>query len=130
MTSQCGLSSLAVNQSILLVDAALEKKRAGQQLGGRAAANKSLSLEDVLRSASDRSGMIMLVTLTTLGSLIPLAIGTDVDSLFGSIALATAGGTLAGTIGALFIVPAYLVGRRQRGQRSTVNGQRDLPQQS
>ena len=58
--------------------------------------------------------MIMLVTLTTLGSLIPLAIGTDVDSLFGSIALATAGGTAAGTLGALFIVPAYLVGRRAR----------------
>ena len=33
---------LAVNQSILLVDAALEKKRAGQKLGGRAAANRSV----------------------------------------------------------------------------------------
>jgi HAE1 family hydrophobic/amphiphilic exporter-1 len=100
---------LAVNQAILLVDAALEKKRAG---GGRA--HRALTVDDVLHSASDRSGMIMLVTLTTLGSLIPLAIGTEVDSLFGSIALATAGGTVAGTIGALFIVPAYLVGRRAR----------------
>ncbi len=60
--------------------------------------------------------MILLVTLTTLGSLIPLAVGTDVDSLFGSIALATAGGTIAGTIGALFIVPAFLVGRRQKNR--------------
>jgi HAE1 family hydrophobic/amphiphilic exporter-1 len=120
---------LAVNQAILLVDAALAKKRAGQQAGGRAAANRSLSLEEVLHAASDRSGMIMLVTLTTLGSLIPLAIGTEVDSLFGSIALATAGGTVAGTIGAMFIVPAYLVGRRH-GQRSTVNGQRELPENS
>jgi len=57
--------------------------------------------------------MILLVTLTTLASLIPLAVGTDADSLFGSIALATAGGTVAGTIGALWIVPAYLVGRRR-----------------
>jgi HAE1 family hydrophobic/amphiphilic exporter-1 len=105
---------LAVNQAILLVDAALEKRRAGRQVGGRAAATNSLSLDDVLHAASDRSGMIMLVTLTTLGSLIPLAIGTDVDSLFGSIALATAGGTVAGTVGAMWIVPAYLVGRRAR----------------
>jgi multidrug efflux pump subunit AcrB len=58
--------------------------------------------------------MIMLVTLTTLASLVPLAIGTDADSLFGSIALATAGGTVAGTIGALGVVPALLVGRRRR----------------
>ncbi|HEX7023726.1 MAG TPA: efflux RND transporter permease subunit [Gemmatimonadales bacterium] len=93
---------LAVNQSILLVDAALDKKRSA-----------ALTLPDVLDAASDRSGMIMLVTLTTLGSLIPLAIGTDGDSLFGSIALATAGGTVAGTIGALWIVPAFLEGRRR-----------------
>lgn len=96
---------LAVNQSILLVDAALEKRR-----------TRRLTIEDILHAASDRAGMIMLVTLTTLGSLIPLAVGTDVDSLFGSIALATAGGTIAGTIGALFIVPAILVGRKQRAE--------------
>jgi multidrug efflux pump subunit AcrB len=56
--------------------------------------------------------MIVLVTLTTLASLIPLAIGTGVDSLFGSIALATAGGTIAGTVGAMFVVPVMLMGRR------------------
>jgi multidrug efflux pump subunit AcrB len=61
--------------------------------------------------------MIMLVTLTTLASLIPLAVGADSDSLFSSIALATAGGTVAGTLGALWIVPAYLVGLRSK--RST-----------
>jgi len=94
---------LAVNQSILLVDAALEKRRKGR-----------LTIDDILHAASDRAGMILLVTLTTLGSLIPLAVGTDVDSLFGSIALATAGGTIAGTIGALFIVPVFLLGRKRR----------------
>lgn len=56
--------------------------------------------------------MIVLVTLTTLASLLPLAIGTDSDSLFGAIALATAGGTVAGTLGAMFVVPAMVgVGR-------------------
>jgi multidrug efflux pump subunit AcrB len=127
---------LAVNQSILLVDAALEKRRTGGQAVGRSgrttegdpgvspvspSASPSvrrsagppvrLSVDDVLAAASDRAGMILLVTLTTLASLIPLAVGTDADSLFGSIALATLGGTMAGTIGALWIVPAYLVGR-------------------
>jgi multidrug efflux pump subunit AcrB len=97
---------LAVNQAILLVDAALERRRAsadGRLLPGR-----------VLRAALDRSGMIVMVTLTTIASLIPLAIGTSATTLFGAIALATAGGTLAGTVGAMLVLPALLAGRRQR----------------
>lgn len=97
---------LAVNQAILLVDAALERRRAtnaGRLRGG-----------DVLRAALDRSGMIVMVTLTTIASLIPLAIGTEATSLFGAIALATAGGTVAGTLGAMLIVPAMLAGLRRR----------------
>ena len=58
--------------------------------------------------------MIMLVTLTTLASLIPLTVAADADSLFSAIALATAGGTVAGTIGALLIVPVYLVSRKRK----------------
>ena len=69
----------------------------------------------MLDAAADRAGMISLVTLTTLASLVPLAVGADSDSLFSAIALATAGGTLSGTIGALWIVPVYLLGRRKRG---------------
>lgn len=97
---------LAVNQAILLVDAALEKRRA--------AAEGRLTGADVLRSALDRSGMIVMVTLTTIASLVPLAIFTEARSLFGAIALATAGGTVAGTIGAMFVLPAMLAGRRRR----------------
>jgi multidrug efflux pump subunit AcrB len=122
---------LAVNQSILLVDAALERRKDGRtesRKDGRTEGRKvdggrtdppsvvpsfRLTTDDIIAAASDRAGMILLVTLTTLASLVPLAIGTDADSLFGSIALATAGGTIAGTIGALWIVPAYLVGRRR-----------------
>jgi HAE1 family hydrophobic/amphiphilic exporter-1 len=96
---------LAVNQSILLVDDALARRRRG---GGR------LNPGRVYRAALDRSGMIMMVTLTTLASLIPLAVGTESSSLFGSIALATAGGTIAGTIGAMLVMPAVLAGRRRR----------------
>ena len=95
---------LAVNQAILLVDAALEKRR----LRGPGA--RRLSVQDVVDAAGERSGMIVLVTFTTLASLLPLAIGTDSASLFGSIALATVGGTVAGTLGAMFVVPAMVGG--------------------
>jgi multidrug efflux pump subunit AcrB len=97
---------LAVNHVILLVDGALGRRR------DAAGAPRALSAADVVYAARDRVGMIMLVTLTTLASLVPLAIGTAVDSLFGSIALATVGGTVAGTIGVLWVVPAMLLGRR------------------
>jgi HAE1 family hydrophobic/amphiphilic exporter-1 len=120
---------LAVHQAILLVDAALEKRRyVGKSVGRydsettdvptHRPTDRSLTIDDVLAAASDRAGMIILVTLTTLASLIPLAVGAASDSLFSSIALATAGGTVAGTLGALWIVPAYLVGRRARAPKA------------
>lgn len=94
---------LSVNQAILLMDAALARRRDG---GGR----RSLGVRDVVEAAEERSGAIVLVTLTTIASLLPLAIGTDSDSLFGAIALATTGGTVAGTIAALFVLPAMVGG--------------------
>jgi HAE1 family hydrophobic/amphiphilic exporter-1 len=107
---------LAVNQTILLVDAALERRRAGGPPGERTA--RPLTARDVMAAARDRAGMIMLVTLTTLASLLPLAVHPDVESLFGGIALATLGGTLAGTVGALVIVPALLPAWRRRKKPS------------
>lgn len=97
---------LAVNQSILLVDDALERKLASP--------TRRLTPGRVYRAALDRSGMIMMVTLTTVASLVPLAVGTGTNTLFGSIALATAGGTVAGTLGAMLILPSLLAGRRRR----------------
>jgi multidrug efflux pump subunit AcrB len=97
---------LAVNQTILLVDAALQR-RAGGQAEGRAV--RRLTPRDILFAAHDRAGMVVMVTLVTMASLIPLAVGTDPDSLFGSIALATAGGTAAGTVGALVLMPLLLL---------------------
>jgi multidrug efflux pump subunit AcrB len=99
----------AVNQAILLVDAALARRRAKAGRG-----EGTLGRGEALRSALDRAGMIVLVTLTSLASLLPLAIGTPTRSLFGAIALAAAGGMVAGTLGAMFVVPAMLVGRRRR----------------
>jgi multidrug efflux pump subunit AcrB len=106
---------LAVNQTILLVDAALERRRIGGSLaGGSGPDGRRLSPRDVISAANDRAEMIVMVTLVTMASLIPLAIGTDADSLFGSIALATAGGTIAGTLAALFVMPLILISRKQR----------------
>jgi hypothetical protein len=53
---------------------------------------------------------------STLASLLPLAINTKTTDMFGGIALATAGGTIAGTIGAMLVMPALvaLAVRRRR----------------
>lgn len=104
---------LAVHQSILLIDAALVRRRARRDAGSDVRLDAGL----VLRAAVDRGGMIMLITLASLASLIPLSVGTEADSLFGAIALATAGGTVAGTIGAMFVMPMLLVGRRVSKRR-------------
>ena len=58
-----------------------------------------------------------MVTVTSLASLVPLAAGNGLTNLFGAIALATAGGTVFGTLGAMVVMPAILVGRRPRGHR-------------
>jgi HAE1 family hydrophobic/amphiphilic exporter-1 len=109
---------LAVSHSVLLVDAALERRRkaaGGDVPGGPLAfTQKGLTGAEVLRAALDRSGMIVLVTLTTMASLVPLAYGTSSTTLFGAIALATAGGTIAGTLGAMFVLPALVMGRKQK----------------
>lgn len=104
---------LAVHQAILLIDAALQRRRQG-------ASHRQLHCLTPLRTvraAVDRAGMIVLVTLASLASLIPLAIGEKVDTLFGAIALATAGGTLAGTLAAMVILPALAVRRARRRKR-------------
>jgi HAE1 family hydrophobic/amphiphilic exporter-1 len=100
---------LAVNQAILLIDAALEKRRRRLSRTGRA----GLSKREVVSACRERGGMIVLVTLTTLASLLPLAIGTESDSLFGAIALATTGGVAAGTVAALIVLPALIPGVRR-----------------
>lgn len=103
---------LAVHQAILVTDAGLQRRR-NRALHGR----PGLGRGEALRSALDRAGMVILITLTSMASLIPLAVGTSTQDIFGAIALATAGGTIFGTLGAMFVVPALLVGRHKRGPR-------------
>jgi multidrug efflux pump subunit AcrB len=106
---------LAVNQCVLLVDAALERRR--RRMLASATGRAGVTGADALRSAVDRSGMIVLITLTTLASLVPLAWGTSSTTLFGAIALATAGGTVAGTFGAMFVMPAMVMAWRRPTSR-------------
>ena len=134
---------LAVHQAILLVHGALLRRnrtaplpRQGEgsgeglvSLGGAVLSENSLTprpplpvgrggaltASQVLAAARDRSGMIVLITATTMASLIPLAVGDATDTLFGSIALATAGGTIFGTIGAMWVLPLMLVPFRAPG---------------
>lgn len=93
---------LSVNQAILLIDG----------VRGFRERQRRVTAAAVYRSALDRTRMIVLVTLTTLASLIPMAWGTKTTDLFGAIALAMAGGTVAGTLGALYLLPAFLPGWR------------------
>ena len=109
---------LAVNQIILVVDAALARRRAP----GVARGWRRLTGADVVAACADRVGMVTLVTLTTLASLVPMAVGTDPDEMFGAIALATVGGTLGGTLAALVSVPALLLGYRPRIRKRTMTG--------
>jgi preprotein translocase subunit SecF len=76
--------------------------------------------------------MIVLVTLTTLASLTPMAAGTGSDTMFGAIALATAGGTIAGTLGVMFILPPVLMGwvSRRRRRANAAESASLLPEQS
>jgi multidrug efflux pump subunit AcrB len=98
---------LAVHQAILLVHGALQRRGSA---GG-------LTALQVVGAARDRSAMIVLITATTMASLIPLAVGDATDTLFGSIALATAGGTLFGTIGAMWVLPLMLMPLRRPRMR-------------
>ena len=105
------LRAAGISRPMLVTDAGLARRKArkpGRPLG--------LGRMEVLRAALDRASMVVLVTLTSLASLIPLAVGTSTQDIFGAIALATAGGTIFGTLGAMFVVPAMLLGRQKRGR--------------
>ena len=68
----------------------------------------------MVAACRDRAGMIVLVTLTALASLLPLAVGTKSDDLFGAIALATVGGLIGAALSALVAIPALLIGTFQK----------------
>jgi HAE1 family hydrophobic/amphiphilic exporter-1 len=98
---------LSVHQSVLMVDALLGLARRHDSPTGRAWTTAAV------RAALRRSGMVTGVTVVTLASLIPMAVGDGADALSRWIALATAGGTVGGWGFALVGVP-LLLNRRRR----------------
>jgi multidrug efflux pump subunit AcrB len=94
---------LAVNQVVVLADFVRRRRRSGVP---RVAA--------ALGGAREAAGVVLLTGVATIASLVPLAWGTALDTLFGAIALATAGGTVASTLAALFVLPLVMAGGPRR----------------
>jgi HAE1 family hydrophobic/amphiphilic exporter-1 len=102
------LVGVAVNDSILLVDAVQGLQRSG------------LSLSQALaRAAAIRLRPILMTSLTTILALLPLAFGTsDSATLRRPLAMTVIGGMVASIVGSLFVVPClYLVLERLRWKR-------------
>lgn len=100
---------LSVHQSVLMVDALLAVARRPSPPAGRQWTGA------VVRAALRRSGMVAGVSLVTLASLVPMAVGEGADALSRLIALATAGGTVGGWAFALLGVPLLVGAGPRRG---------------
>lgn len=94
------LAGIAVNDAILLADAAR------RQIADGVERRRALA-----RAASIRLRPIIMTTATTVLALVPLAIGTgDAAELRAPLALTIIGGLVASTLGSLFVIPCvYLV---------------------
>ncbi len=100
------LAGIAVNDAILLVDAARRLHGSGLQLKAALA-----------RAASERLRPIVMTTATTVLALAPLAITVgEAAALRAPLALTLIGGLLASTVGSLLVVPClYLLVDGKRG---------------
>ncbi len=104
------LSGVAVNDAILLVDAA---RRLIAEGAGREQA--------LARAAAIRLRPILMTTATTVLALLPLAVGTgEAARLRSPLAITIVGGLVASTVGCLVVIPALYVvidRLRLRGRR-------------
>jgi HAE1 family hydrophobic/amphiphilic exporter-1 len=99
------LGGIAVNDAILLVDAAR------RQMAGGLPAREALA-----RAAGMRLRPILMTTATTVLALLPLAIGSgEAARLRSPLALTIIGGLIASTLGSLLVIPCvYLLIDRLR----------------
>ncbi len=89
------LAGIAVNDSIILVDAINQNKAAGDNL-----------LEAILHAANSRLRPIIMTSLTTILGLLPLTFGMGESSaISSSMALAVVGGLFTSTILTLVVIP-------------------------
>jgi len=103
------LAGVAVNDAILLVDAARRLIAGGMPRG-----------DALARAASIRLRPILMTTATTVLALAPLALGTgEAARLRSPMALTIIGGMLASTLGCLLVIPClYLLLDRLRPVRN------------
>jgi HAE1 family hydrophobic/amphiphilic exporter-1 len=89
------LGGVAVNDAILLVDAARMQMRQGMSRA-----------EALAKAAGIRLRPILMTTATTVFALLPLAIGTgEAARLRSPLALTIIGGIIASTVGSLLVIP-------------------------
>jgi HAE1 family hydrophobic/amphiphilic exporter-1 len=103
------LAGVAVNDAILLIDAARRLMREGVS-----------RTEALARAAGIRFRPILMTTATTVLALLPLAVGAgEAARLRSPLALTVIGGIVASTIGSLLVIPClYLALDRLRPRRS------------
>jgi multidrug efflux pump subunit AcrB len=95
------LVGIAVNNAIVLLDYANRRLAAGESLR-----------DALLTAASIRLRPILLTALTTIGALVPTAIGSAVGShIFQPFAITVIGGLLSATVATLIVVPTLALRR-------------------
>jgi multidrug efflux pump subunit AcrB len=108
------LTGIVVNNSIVLLHRSEQLRQGG------------LAATDAVRAAAaERYRPILLTSLTTLAGMLPLAlVPGDGAELRRALALAVAGGVVAGTVASLLLVPALyrLLAPRERSAEAAVEG--------
>ena len=100
------LAGIAVNNSILLVDAANKLQEAGYNLA-----------DAVKQAAQQRIRPIMMTTLTTILAMLPMCFGFgEGASLRSPMALAVIGGLVTSTIMSLVVIPCvyYIFDKKKK----------------
>ncbi len=89
------LAGIAVNDSIILVDAINQNKQAGEDL-----------INAILKAANSRLRPIIMTSLTTILGLLPMTLGIgESSSIRSSMAIAVIGGLITSTILTLIVIP-------------------------
>ncbi len=112
------LAGIAVNDAILLVDAAR-----------RLQANGLATEEALARAAAERLRPILMTSATTVLALVPLALGTsEAARLRSPLAVTIIAGMVTSTVGSLTVIPClYALLERLRPQRNAPPADRSAP---
>lgn len=107
------LVGIVINNGIVMVDFIHQKADLG--------AGEEQYLPAMVKAAQDRLRPIVLTALTTIGSMVPLALelGTGAET-WSPLAKAVIGGLAFSTVFTLYVVPVVLVGMSKKRRRAVV----------